>query len=114
MRAGGQVAKDGIQVRFWGVRGSIACPGDSYVRYGGNTACVEMRCGPHLLIFDGGTGLRELGRTLEGAPPLDADIFFSHSHLDHVAGVPFFNMLITLLAVARAPPASCVAPFKSE
>jgi phosphoribosyl 1,2-cyclic phosphodiesterase len=87
------VAKDGIQVRFWGVRGSVACPGDSYVRYGGNTACVEMRCGPHLLIFDGGTGLRELGRTLEGAPPLDADIFFSHSHLDHVAGVPFFKPL---------------------
>jgi phosphoribosyl 1,2-cyclic phosphodiesterase len=87
------VAKDGIQVRFWGVRGSIACPGDSYVRYGGNTACVEMRCGPHLLIFDGGTGLRELGRTLDGAPPIDADIFFSHSHLDHVAGVPFFKPL---------------------
>jgi phosphoribosyl 1,2-cyclic phosphodiesterase len=87
------MAEDGIQVRFWGVRGSIACPGDAYVRYGGNTACVEMRCGPHLLIFDGGTGLRELGRTLEGAPPLDADIFFSHSHLDHVAGVPFFKPL---------------------
>jgi phosphoribosyl 1,2-cyclic phosphodiesterase len=87
------VAQDGIQVRFWGVRGSIACPGDSYVRYGGNTACVEMRCGPHLLIFDGGTGLRELGRTLDGAPPIDADIFFSHSHLDHVAGVPFFKPL---------------------
>ncbi len=87
------MTKDGIQVRFWGVRGSIACPGESYVRYGGNTSCVEMRCGPHLLIFDGGTGLRELGRTLEGAPALDADIFFSHSHLDHVAGVPFFRPL---------------------
>jgi phosphoribosyl 1,2-cyclic phosphodiesterase len=87
------MAENGIQVRFWGVRGSIACPGDSYVRYGGNTACVEMRCGDRLLIFDGGTGLRELGRTLEGGPPIDADIFFSHSHLDHVAGVPFFRPL---------------------
>jgi phosphoribosyl 1,2-cyclic phosphodiesterase len=85
------MAENGIQVRFWGVRGSIACPGDSYVRYGGNTACVEMRCGDRLLIFDGGTGLRELGRTLEGGPPIDADIFFSHSHL--VAGVPFFRPL---------------------
>jgi phosphoribosyl 1,2-cyclic phosphodiesterase len=52
-----------------------------------------MRCGDRLLIFDGGTGLRELGRTLEGGPPIDADIFFSHSHLDHVAGVPFFRPL---------------------
>ena len=87
------MAEDGIKVRFWGVRGSIACPGDSYVRYGGNTSCVEMRCGDRLLVFDGGTGLRELGRTLEGGPPIDADIFFSHSHLDHVAGVPFFRPL---------------------
>lgn len=87
------MAENGIQVRFWGVRGSVACPGNSYVRYGGNTSCVEMRCGDRLLIFDGGTGLRELGRTLEDGPPIDADIFFSHSHLDHVAGVPFFRPL---------------------
>ncbi len=44
-------------VRFWGVRGSIACPGPDTVRYGGNTSCVEIRCGGHLMVFDGGTGL---------------------------------------------------------
>ena len=48
-------------VRFWGVRGSIACPGPDTIRYGGNTSCVEIRCGGHLMIFDGGTGLRLLG-----------------------------------------------------
>ena len=47
-------------VRFWGVRGSIACPGKDYVRYGGNTSCLEIRCGERLLIFDAGTGLRRL------------------------------------------------------
>mgnify|MGYP000952894031 CR=1 FL=1 len=78
-------------VRFWGVRGTIATPGAANIRYGGNTSCIEMRCGPHLLIFDAGTGLRELGKTLEGAGPFEADLFFTHTHLDHVAGLPFFR-----------------------
>ncbi len=82
-----------LSVRFWGVRGSIACPGPAYVRYGGNTSCVEVRCGPHLLIFDGGTGLRPLGEALKAGGPVEADLFFSHSHLDHVVGVPFFHTL---------------------
>jgi phosphoribosyl 1,2-cyclic phosphodiesterase len=60
-------------------------------RYGGNTACVEVRCGDHLLIFDGGTGLRALGNALlETSSAIDADIFFSHYHLDHICGLPFF------------------------
>jgi len=75
------------------VRGSIACPGPAYQRYGGNTSCVELRCGPHLLIFDGGTGLRPLGEHLKGEAPIDADLFFSHSHLDHISGLPFFKTL---------------------
>ena len=54
-------------VRFWGVRGSIACPGPDTVRYGGNTSCVEIRCGGHLMVFDGGTGLRLLGNELDSA-----------------------------------------------
>ena len=49
-----------LTLKFWGVRGSIACPGPNTVRYGGNTSCVEVRCGEHLLIFDAGTGMREL------------------------------------------------------
>lgn len=77
-------------IRFWGVRGSIACPGPQTVRYGGNTSCVEMRIGGKLLIFDGGTGLRVLGLKLLSEMPLDATMFFTHSHWDHIQGFPFF------------------------
>jgi phosphoribosyl 1,2-cyclic phosphodiesterase len=80
-----------FSIRFWGVRGSIACPGPETLRYGGNTPCVEVRCGEHLLIFDGGTGARPLGNALQRAgKPVDADIFLSHCHIDHVSGLPFF------------------------
>ena len=83
-----------IQVKFWGVRGSIACPGPSTVRYGGNTPCLEVRCGQHTIIFDGGTGLRPYGdAVLKSGAILDADLFLSHCHLDHVAGLPFFTPL---------------------
>ncbi len=78
-------------VRFWGVRGTVACPGPETVRYGGNTSCVEVRCGDRQVIFDGGTGLKKLGDLLTASgATADADILFSHFHLDHVAGVPFF------------------------
>jgi len=77
-------------IRFWGVRGSIACPGPHTVRYGGNTSCIEMRVGGNLLIFDGGTGLRELGLKLLSEMPMDATMFFTHSHWDHIQGFPFF------------------------
>ncbi len=77
-------------VRFWGVRGSIACPGSSTVRYGGNTSCVEMIVGGQRLIFDGGTGLRELGLALLAEMPVEANLFFTHSHWDHIQGFPFF------------------------
>jgi phosphoribosyl 1,2-cyclic phosphodiesterase len=79
-----------MSVRFWGVRGSIPCPGDRYARYGGNTSCLELRCGPHLLILDGGTGLRPLGESLGGNGPIDADLFLTHTHIDHISGLPFF------------------------
>jgi len=80
-----------FSVRFWGVRGSIPCPGPETVRYGGNTACVEIRCGNHLLIFDGGSGLRPLGNQLmRDGQRLDFDLFYSHTHLDHIVGLPFF------------------------
>lgn len=79
-----------LLVRFWGVRGSIACPGPATVRYGGNTACVELRCDDRLIIFDAGSGLRPLGLAL-AADRVDADLFLSHCHLDHVWGLPFFE-----------------------
>jgi phosphoribosyl 1,2-cyclic phosphodiesterase len=80
-------------VRFWGVRGSIACPGHDTLRYGGNTSCVEICCDDHLFIFDGGTGLREMGKGLSDKGAVDADIFFSHAHLDHIIGIPFFRSI---------------------
>jgi phosphoribosyl 1,2-cyclic phosphodiesterase len=82
--------KDQFIVHFWGVRGSIACPGSETVRYGGNTSCVEVRVAGHRLIFDGGTGLRVLGQTLLSQMPLEAHMFFTHSHWDHIQGFPFF------------------------
>ncbi|MGZ3457992.1 MAG: MBL fold metallo-hydrolase [Archangium sp.] len=81
-----------FQVRFWGVRGSIPAPGPKTQRYGGNTPCVEMRCGDELLIFDLGTGVRVLGEELCAAgEPTRASIFLSHYHYDHLQGLPFFT-----------------------
>lgn len=77
-------------VKFWGVRGSIACPGPSTVRYGGNTSCLEIMCGDRRFIFDAGTGLRDLGGVMAGAGPADVDIFLTHTHFDHICGLPFF------------------------
>lgn len=78
-------------VTFRGVRGSIPCPGPATARYGGNTPCVEVRCDDRLIIFDAGTGIRQLGDELAaGGHVLDADIFLSHCHIDHIAGLPFF------------------------
>jgi phosphoribosyl 1,2-cyclic phosphodiesterase len=86
------VAPSQLAIRFWGVRGGIACPDPQTAKYGGNTACVEVRFGDKLLIFDGGTGIRRLGEMLMASgSPLNADIFYSHFHMDHVCGLPFFT-----------------------
>jgi len=77
-------------VRFWGVRGSIACPGEDTMVYGGNTSCIEVLCDDHRVIFDAGTGIRPLGDSFETGAPVDADILLSHTHLDHIVGLPFF------------------------
>jgi phosphoribosyl 1,2-cyclic phosphodiesterase len=84
-------ANSSMTVRIWGARGSIACPGPSTIRYGGNTPCVEVRCDDHVLIFDGGTGIRPLGNMLlKDKFPHELDLFFTHVHIDHVSGLPFF------------------------
>jgi phosphoribosyl 1,2-cyclic phosphodiesterase len=79
-----------FSMRFWGVRGTIACPGADYIRYGGNTSCIEVRCGERLMILDAGTGLRALGVELARDGPIDVDLLLTHTHLDHLAGMPFF------------------------
>lgn len=83
-----------MRVKFWGVRGSVPTPGPSTIRYGGNTPCVEVRCGDSLFILDAGTGIRELGRALMAGPqPVVAHLLIGHSHWDHVQGFPFFAPL---------------------
>jgi len=83
-----------VSIKFWGVRGSIPCPGPDTVRYGGNTSCVEIRCGEHLLIFDAGSGIRKLGEDLvQSAPKPEINLFLSHGHIDHLIGLPFFAPL---------------------
>ena len=80
-----------MRITFWGVRGSIPSPGPDTVEIGGNTSCVEVRAGKALLVLDGGTGLRLLGKKLVKEMPLTAHIFFSHVHWDHIQGFPFFD-----------------------
>ncbi len=78
-------------IKFWGVRGSIPTPGPGTVRYGGNTACMEIRCGAKRVIIDGGSGLRNLAPEIFANPPDVLDLYFTHTHWDHVCGVPFFG-----------------------
>lgn len=77
-------------MKVWGARGSIPTPGPETVKYGGNTSCLEIRCGNELLIFDAGTGLRPFGNELLKEMPVKAKIFLSHAHWDHIQGFPFF------------------------
>ena len=79
-------------LKFWGVRGSIPTPGPSTARYGGNTACAELRIDGQLIILDAGTGLRNLGNALmANDETVDAIICISHMHWDHIQGIPFFT-----------------------
>ena len=81
-------------MKFWGVRGSIPAPGPKTVRFGGNTSCVEIRSGSQIVILDAGTGLRALGRALLAEfknQPLNLTLLLTHTHWDHIQGLPFFG-----------------------
>ncbi len=81
-------------VRFWGVRGSIPTPGPTTVQYGGNTSCVEVRADGQIIILDAGTGMRLLGQELVAefeSQPIDATLLLTHTHWDHIQGLPFFQ-----------------------
>jgi phosphoribosyl 1,2-cyclic phosphodiesterase len=82
-----------MEIRFWGVRGSVATSGSQVARIGGNTSCLEVTSQGRRLILDAGTGLRALGDELlkTGAAALEATLLFSHLHWDHVQGFPFFG-----------------------
>ena len=78
-------------VTFWGVRGSLASPGKEFQRIGGNTICVEVRCGSRVVILDSGTGIRELGSMLSQQQTIrKIDLMYTHVHYDHIEGAPFF------------------------
>ncbi|MEW6500384.1 MAG: MBL fold metallo-hydrolase [Thermodesulfobacteriota bacterium] len=86
-----------MRIKFWGVRGSIPCPGPTTVRYGGNTPCLELRfpeLDDRLIIIDAGSGIRELGNEMmakdfrKGA--IRTELFLTHTHWDHIMGFPFF------------------------
>ncbi len=81
-------------MKFWGVRGSIPTPGPTTVHYGGNTTCVEVRGGGEIILLDAGTGLRALGRSLLSEfknQPLNLTMLLTHTHWDHIQGLPFFG-----------------------
>lgn len=86
-----------MKLKFWGVRGSIACPGPDTVHFGGNTACIEIKFEDlnRRIIIDAGSGIRLLGheivKTCDPREALKIDIFITHTHWDHIMGFPFFD-----------------------
>jgi phosphoribosyl 1,2-cyclic phosphodiesterase len=85
------MAEPTFSVKFWGVRGSLPAALPSHVGVGGNTCCVEMRCGERVLLFDAGTGAHQAGKALRKEGIDNLDLFFSHCHYDHISGLPFFG-----------------------
>lgn len=79
-----------LRVKFWGCRGSIACPSPDHLKYGGNTTCLEVDAGGHLFILDAGTGIRELGEDIQRSDQDHVRILLTHTHWDHINGFPFF------------------------
>jgi phosphoribosyl 1,2-cyclic phosphodiesterase/DNA-binding response OmpR family regulator len=88
-----------VEVTFWGTRGSIAKAGPTTLRYGGNTSCVSIRSDAGTqIVVDCGTGAHGLGQSLEaasGGNPVDGHVLISHTHWDHIQGLPFFAPLFT-------------------
>lgn len=80
-----------MKVKFWGVRGTLPCPGISHSIYGGNTSCVEVECDGESFIFDAGSGIRNCGAKISASQKKSATVFISHFHHDHVMGFPFFS-----------------------
>ena len=93
------MGKPAFGAKIWGARGTLASDSKSTVRYGGNTACVEIICGDESLLFDAGSGLRAAGDQIasknreldaQGIERKKLHLFFTHCHYDHISGLPFF------------------------
>jgi phosphoribosyl 1,2-cyclic phosphodiesterase len=81
-----------MKVKFWGVRGSIPCPGPATAKFGGNTSCVQVLGGSEIVVLDAGTGIRDLGLQLMAAKkPVRVHLLVTHTHWDHIQGFPFFT-----------------------
>jgi phosphoribosyl 1,2-cyclic phosphodiesterase len=87
---GWSVMSDIFQVKLWGTRGSLPVSGPAHAKYGGNTICIEMRCGDHVLLFDAGSGLLPAGAALAAEGQTGLTLYFTHCHYDHIVGLPFF------------------------
>ncbi len=81
-----------MKIKFWGVRGSIACPGPDTAKYGGNTSCLQVLGGSEIVVMDAGTGIRKLGEQITALKkPARVHLLLSHTHWDHIQGFPFFS-----------------------
>lgn len=82
-----------MELRFWGVRGSVPVPGPATMEFGGNTSCVELKGASDVILFDGGTGIRAAGLDIATRGPARIHLFLTHFHWDHIQGIPFFAPL---------------------
>ena len=80
-----------LKIKFWGVRGSIACASLDHMKYGGNTSCIEVQAGEHSFVLDAGTGIRNFSKVVLERDPHKTHLLISHTHWDHINGFPFFT-----------------------
>lgn len=93
-----------LRIKFWGVRGSIACASPDHMKYGGNTSCIEVQAGNHRFVMDAGTGIRNFAKVVLEEDIRNTYLLLTHTHWDHINGFPFFtpaydpNRSITIMA----------------
>jgi phosphoribosyl 1,2-cyclic phosphodiesterase len=103
-----------MELRFWGVRGSVAVPGSSTLEYGGNTSCVELQGAGDVILFDGGTGIRAAGLDIATRRATRIHLFLTHFHWDHIQGLPFFAPLFDAANHVTIYSSSYSAPLRES